>query len=304
MMRILLTGINGQVGFELQRALAPLGEVIALDRQQMDLAQPDSILAALNHYQPAIIVNPAAYTAVDKAETDTEQAMAINAVAPKIMAEWAAQHQALLVHYSTDYVFDGRKESAYQEDDVTNPQSMYGKSKCLGEEAIRAASPSHLIFRTSWVFGVHGNNFLKTILRLAQERSSLNIVADQCGAPTSAGLIAALSARIVQQYITAGLDFAYGTYHLCAGGETSWCDYARFIVQQAEKKGLTLKLTAAEVNPIPTTAYPLPAPRPANSRLDCSKLKQNFDLTIPHWQQGVTDVMAQLQAAIDRNIGE
>lgn len=294
MSRIMLTGVNGQVGFELQRALAPLGDVIALTRQEMDLADPESILAALNHYQPTIIINPAAYTAVDKAETDVEQAMAINAHAPKIMAEWAAQHHALLVHYSTDYVFDGRKEGAYQEDDVANPQSVYGRSKWLGEEAVRMIAPNHLILRTSWVFGVHGNNFLKTILRLAKERDSLNIVADQHGAPTSAALIANLSAKILECYFQSTTTFAYGTYHLCASGETTWCDYARFVVQEAKNKAVELKLTQDAIHPIPTSAYPLPAPRPANSRLDCSKLIHSFNLSIPHWQQGVNDVMTQL----------
>lgn len=294
MSRIMLTGVNGQVGFELQRALAPLGDVIALTRQEMDLADPESILAALNHYQPTIIVNPAAYTAVDKAESDVEQAMAINAHAPKIMAEWAAQHHALLVHYSTDYVFDGRKEGTYQEDDVANPQSVYGRSKWLGEEAVRMIAPNHLILRTSWVFGVHGNNFLKTILRLAKERDSLNIVADQHGAPTSAALIANLSAKILERYLQSATGFAYGTYHLCASGETTWCDYARFVVQEAKNKAVELKLTQDAIHPIPTSAYPLPAPRPANSRLDCSKLIHGFNLSIPHWQQGVNDVMTQL----------
>ncbi len=294
MSRIVLTGVSGQVGFELQRALAPLGEVIALTRQQMDLADPASILAALNHYQPTIIVNPAAYTAVDKAETDIAQAMAINAHAPRVMADWAAQHQALLVHYSTDYVFDGRKEGAYLENDITNPQSVYGRSKWLGEQAVRTTAPQHLILRTSWVFGAHGNNFLKTILRLAKERDNLNIVADQYGAPTSAALIADLTAQIVEYYRLSPNDFAYGSYHLCASGETTWCDYARFVVQEAEKKALTLKLTPEAIQPIATSAYPLPAPRPANSRLDCSKLRQSFALSIPQWQQGVIDVMAQL----------
>lgn len=294
MSRILLTGVNGQVGFELQRTLAPLGEVIAMTRQEMDLADPASIITALNKYQPTIIVNPAAYTAVDKAETDIEQAMAINAHAPKVLAEWAAQHKALLVHYSTDYVFDGRKEAAYIESDIANPQSVYGRSKWLGEEAIRTATPHHLILRTSWVFGAHGNNFLKTILRLAKERDSLNIVADQFGAPTSAALIASISAQILQRYIVSAHNFDYGTYHLCASGETTWCDYARFVVQQAEKNALALKLSSSAIQPIPTSAYPLPAPRPTNSRLDCSKLTSCFGLSMPHWQQGVTDVMAQL----------
>jgi len=295
MSRILLTGVNGQVGSELQRTLAPLGEVIVLTRQDMDLADPASIVAALDKYQPTIIVNPAAYTAVDKAETVIEQAMAINAYAPKMLAEWAAQHHALLVHYSTDYVFDGCKDSPYLENDEANPQSVYGQSKWLGEEAIRAVTPHHIILRTSWVFGAYGNNFLKTILRLAKERDSLSIVADQHGAPTSAALIADMTAQILKHYAqVSACNFHYGTYHLCAGGETTWCDYARFVLQEAEKKSQRFMLTADAIQPIPTSAYPLPAPRPANSRLDCGKLTQHFGLSLPHWQLGVAAVVAQL----------
>lgn len=294
MTRILLTGVNGQVGFELQRALAPLGEVIALNRQQMDLANPENIIAALNKYQPTIIVNPAAYTAVDKAETDIEQAMAINAHAPKVMAQWAAQHQALLVHYSTDYVFDGTKKDAYVEDDIPNPQSVYGQSKFFGEQVIVKSGAKYLIFRTSWVFGVHGNNFLKTILRLAKERDSLNIVADQYGAPTSAALIAHISANILKGYCSSSSAFAYGTFHLCANGETTWYDYARFVVQEAQKKPFDLTLRPENIEPIPSRAYPTPATRPTNSRLNCDKLAQTFALSLPDWQQGVTDVIKQL----------
>ena len=295
MSRILLTGVNGQVGFELQRTLASLGDVIALTRQDMDLADPASIISALDKYQPTIIVNPAAYTAVDKAETVIEQAMAINAHAPKALAEWAAQHNALLVHYSTDYVFDGCKDSPYFENDEANPQSVYGQSKWLGEEAIRAATPHHIILRTSWVFGLYGNNFLKTILRLAKERDSLSIVADQHGAPTSAALIADMTAHILRYYVqVSACNFHYGTYHLCAGGETTWCDYARFVLQEAKKKSQRFVLAVDAIHPIPTSAYPLPAPRPTNSRLNCGKLTQYFGLSLPHWQLGVAEVVAQL----------
>lgn len=294
MNRILITGTNGQVGFELKRALPPLGEVIALARQEMDLADPASILAALNRYQPAIIVNPAAYTAVDKAESEVELAVAVNAHAPGIMAEWAEQHDALLIHYSTDYVFDGCKNGAYCEDDVANPQSVYGRSKWEGEEAIRARTAHHLILRTSWVVGTHGGNFLKTILRLAHERDSLNVVADQIGAPTSAALIADVTAQLISRYRLPTHKFEYGTYHLAASGETCWFDYARFVVQLAEQQRFPLRLAASAIRPIPTSAYPLPAPRPANSRLDCSKLSCHFGLALPHWQQGVAHVVTQL----------
>ena len=199
--KILVTGVNGQVGHELMQALAPLGQVIALTREDLDLTQLRQIQAVLEQYQPTIIVNPAAYTAVDKAESDNETAYQVNQFAPQIMAEWAAKHDALLIHYSTDYVFDGTKESAYNESDLTNPQSVYGRSKYLGEQAIRQAQAKHFILRTSWVFGVHGNNFIKTILRLAKERSSLNIVNDQHGAPTSATLIAKMTYQLIDLYI-------------------------------------------------------------------------------------------------------
>lgn len=294
MNRILITGSNGQVGFELKRALAPLGEVVALTRQEMDLADPDSVLAALNHYQPAIIVNPAAYTAVDKAETEVELAMAVNARAPGVMAGWAAQHDALLIHYSTDYVFDGSKDGSYCEDDAANPQSVYGRSKWQGEEAVRARTAHHLILRTSWVAGAHGGNFLKTILKLAHERNSLNIVADQIGAPTSAALIADVTAQLISRYRLPTHKFDYGTYHLTASGETSWYDYARFVVQLAEQQRYPLRLAASAIRPIPASAYPLLASRPANSRLDCSKLSRHFGLALPHWQQGVAHVVSQL----------
>lgn len=294
MSRILITGTNGQVGFELKRALAPLGEVIALTRQEMDLTDPASILAALNRYQPAIIVNPAAYTAVDKAETEVELAMAVNAHAPGMMAEWAKQHDALLIHYSTDYVFDGTKDGAYGEDDAANPQSVYGRSKWEGEEGIRARTAHHLILRTSWVVGAHGGNFLKTILRLAHERNSLNVVADQIGTPTPAALIADVTAQLISRYRLPTDQFNYGTYHLTASGETSWFDYARFVVRLAEQQRYPLRLAASAIRPIPTSGYPLPAPRPANSRLDCSKLSRHFGLVLPHWQQGVAHVVSQL----------
>lgn len=294
MNRILITGPNGQVGFELKRALAPLGEVVAPTRQEMDLSDLTSVLAALNRYQPAIIVNPAAYTAVDKAETEVELAMAVNAQAPGVMAEWAEQHDALLIHYSTDYVFDGDKNGAYCEDDTPNPQSVYGRSKWEGEEAIRTRTAHHLILRTGWVVGAHGDNFLKTILRLAHERDSLNVVADQIGAPTPAALIADVTAQLISRYRLPTHKFDYGTYHLAADGETSWYDYARFVVQLAEQQRYPLRLATSAIRPIPTSAYPLPAPRPANSRLDCSKLSRHFGLALPHWQQGVTDVVSQL----------
>lgn len=295
MSAVLVTGANGQVGFELQRSLSFLGSVVALTRGEMDLASEASILAALNEHRPGIIVNPAAYTAVDRAESDRDQAMAVNAAAPGIMARWAADNGARLVHYSTDYVFDGTKADPYGESDAVNPQSVYGESKWLGEEAVRAAGARHVILRTSWVYGHHGSNFLKTILRLAQERSSLNVVADQMGAPTSAALIADVTRMIVERIIRpdASNDLS-GTYHLTAQGSTSWHGYAAHVVRTASAGNIKLALALDALKPISTEEYPTPAKRPANSRLDCTKLKNSFGVTLPAWQEGVDDVVARL----------
>lgn len=290
--RILLTGKKGQLGFELQRSLALLGDVVAVDREDCDLSDPAAIRALVALVQPQVIVNPAAHTAVDKAESEPELAHAINTIAPQIFAEEAAKLGALLVHYSTDYVFNGQKEGWYSESDQPDPQSVYGKTKLGGELAIAVANPRHLIFRTSWVFGAHGANFLKTILRLAAEREELKIIADQFGAPTAASLLADVTAHAVRQVLaddTAGL---YGTYHLVAGGETSWHGYAEQIVHQAKDAGM--QVLAKEILAIPTSAYPLPAPRPANSRLNTQKLQTAFGLRLPEWQEGVQQVMTLL----------
>lgn len=295
---ILLTGANGQVGFELQRSLAPLGCVVALSRAEMDLASGASILAALNEHRPKIIVNPAAYTAVDSAESDKERAMAVNAAAPGIMARWAADNGAWFVHYSTDYVFDGAKADPYMESDAINPQSVYGESKWLGEEAVRVVGASHVILRTSWVYGHHGSNFLKTILRLAQERSSLSVVADQIGAPTSAALIADITRMIVERIAgSEASDDLSGTYHLTAQGGTSWHGYAAHIVRTASIGSFKLALALDALKPISTGEYPTPAKRPANSRLDCTRLMDRFGVALPAWQEGVEDVIGRLQPA-------
>lgn len=298
--RILLTGKDGQFGFALQHALAPLGIVTAVGRQDCDLTQPDAIRALVARVQPDIIVNPAAYTAVDKAETDVDIAYAVNATAPGVLAEEAARCDALLVHYSTDYVFDGSKPGAYTEQDATAPQSVYGKSKLAGEDAIRHAGGRHLIVRTSWVFGTHGANFLKTILRLAGERDRLRIVADQIGAPTSAALIAEVTADMVRQYLQ-GRHRAqqaapgwFGTYHLTAAGETSWHGYAQYVMRLAAQLGMPLTLGPDDIVPIATADYPLPAPRPFNSRLDTGKLQSTFGVPLPGWQAGVSDVLHRL----------
>ena len=294
-MKILLTGKNGQVGFELQRALAPLGEVVAVDQAECDLADADSIRALVRQVRPEIIVNPAAYTAVDKAEADRDTAFAVNAKAPAVFAEEAARLDALLVHFSTDYVFDGSQPGWYSEDATPQPQNVYGQSKYEGELAIAQAHARHLIFRTSWVVGAHGANFAKTMLRLAAERESLNVVADQFGAPTSAALLADLTAQIVRQYQReGGKAFPYGTYHVVAGGETNWCDYARFVIAEALAAGKPLKVPPEAVLPIATADYPTPARRPANSRLDTRRFRDTFGMCSPHWQDGVRHVLQQI----------
>ena len=296
--KILITGVNGQVGFELTRALAPLGHIIALDRAQLDLRDEQAIPDALNQHQPDIIVNPAAYTAVDKAETDAQTAFSINATAPAAMAQWTRKNEALLVHYSTDYVFDGEKPDAYIEDDNINPQSVYGHTKQQGEDVIRNLTERHVILRTSWVYGAYGNNFLKTMLRLAAERDALSIVNDQIGAPTSAALIADVTAHIVRDYIEYGdefIDACTGTYHLTAAGSTSWHGYAQHIIALAEAAGMPLKIQAADVQGIPSSAYPTPAKRPHNSRLNTEKLQTTFDLKLPTWQDGVNHAFAMIK---------
>ncbi|WP_047393383.1 dTDP-4-dehydrorhamnose reductase [Chitinibacter sp. ZOR0017] len=297
--KILVTGKNGQVGFELQRSLAVLGEVIAVDREECDLSNPAAIRELVQRIRPDIIVNPAAHTAVDKAESEIELATALNATAPQVFAEEAARLGALLIHYSTDYVFDGNKDGWYVETDTPNPRSVYGKTKLAGELAVAAANPRYLIFRTSWVFGAHGGNFLKTMLKLMQTRDALSVVADQFGAPTAASLLADVTAQIIAQYLrsTDKASFAYGTYHLVASGETSWHGYASLVNEIAEQQGYTLKISSQDINAIPASDYPVPAPRPANSRLNTQKLQTTFGLTLPSWQHSVGQVMTLLKQA-------
>jgi dTDP-4-dehydrorhamnose reductase len=294
-MKILLTGKNGQVGFELQRALATLGEVFAVDVAECNLADENAIRQLVQSIKPDIIVNPAAYTAVDKAESEPELAYAINARAPGVFGEEAVNLGAWVVHYSTDYVFDGTKQGIYTESDETNPQSVYGRSKREGELALQSSGAKHLILRTSWVVGAHGGNFAKTMLRLATDRDSLNVVADQFGAPTSAALLADLTAQLIRQREREGCaTFPYGIYHVVAGGETNWCDYARFVVGEAIKAGKSLKATPEAIHPISTADYPLPAPRPENSRLNTIHFRTSFGLELPHWQQGVNHILQQI----------
>jgi dTDP-4-dehydrorhamnose reductase len=292
MTRILLTGKNGQVGFELQRALAPLGEVLALDRKGFDLHNEAQMRDVIRQFAPTIIVNPGAYTAVDKAQSEPELAFAINAHAPGVIGEEAAKLNALVVHYSTDYVYDGHKSTPYNEDDTPDPQSVYGKSKFAGEQALQNSKAAHLIFRTSWVVGAVGNNFAKTMLRLATERDGLRVVADQFGAPTSAALIADVTAQVLSQYINRGAkEFPQGVYHLAAGGETTWHAYAKWVIAHAVAAGRTLKTQPEEVEAISTSAYPLPAARPLNSRLNTLRLTRDFGLHMPPWQQGLEHIM-------------
>jgi dTDP-4-dehydrorhamnose reductase len=294
-MKILLTGKNGQLGFELQRALAPLGEVVAVGTQDCNLADADALRALVRRVAPDVIVNPAAYTAVDKAESDEATARAVNAAAPAILGEEGAKLGALVIHYSTDYVFDGTKQGAYRESDAPAPQSVYGRTKLEGEQGLAAANPRHLILRTSWVVGAHGGNFAKTMLRLAGEREKLTVVADQFGAPTPAALLADLSAHLVREHARAGgVGFPYGTYHVAAGGETSWHGYAQFVIGEALAAGKTLKATVDAIAPLATEQYPTPARRPLNSRLDTTRFRTTFGLCLPPWQEGVAHVLRQI----------
>jgi dTDP-4-dehydrorhamnose reductase len=293
--KILLTGKNGQLGFELQRALAPLGDVVAVGQADCNLADADALRALVRAVAPDVIVNPAAYTAVDKAESDQATAFAVNTEAPRILGEEGARLGALVLHYSTDYVFDGAKDGAYHEDDAPDPQSVYGRSKRDGEVALAAANPRHLILRTSWVVGAHGGNFAKTMLRLAADRERLSVVADQHGAPTSAALLADLSAQLVRQHAREGRDgFPYGIYHIAASGETTWYDYARFVIAEAIAAGKPLKTTPETVAPLTTEQYPTPARRPSNSRLDTGRFRTTFGLRLPPWQDGVRHVLQQI----------
>lgn len=291
-MRILLTGKNGQVGFELQRALSVLGEVVAVGQAECDLADATAVRALVAKVRPDVIVNPAAYTAVDKAESEQALARAINAEAPRVLGEEAEGLGALVVHYSTDYVFDGILDRPYVESDIANPQGVYGLTKRDGELALEAVTPRHVILRTSWVVGAHGANFAKTMLRLAAERDTLRVVADQWGAPTSAALLADVTAHVVRQWQRQEKEtFPYGLYHCAAGGETNWCDYARFVVAAAVRAGRSLKMDPESIQAISTADYPLPAKRPANSRLECTRFKQTFGLELPHWQLGLQHIL-------------
>ena len=297
-MKILLLGKNGQVGWELQRSLAPLGELVALDRHSTeadggcgDLGQPDALRETVLRLRPDVIVNAAAHTAVDKAQSEPELARTINAQAPGALAQAAQAVGALLVHYSTDYVFDGSGHAPWTEGAVTGPLSVYGQTKLEGEQLITATCERHLIFRTSWVYAARGGNFAKTMLRLAKERDRLTVIDDQHGAPTGAELIADVTAHAVRQVLRQPQDA--GTYHLAAAGVTTWNGYARFVLDTARELQPGLALMAQEVAPVPTSAFPTPARRPLNSRLDTTRLCQTFGLTLPQWQQGVRRMLTE-----------
>jgi dTDP-4-dehydrorhamnose reductase len=295
--RILLLGCKGQVGWELQRSLAPLGELVACDfdtpgELKADFSDPAALAALVIRMRPQLIVNSAAHTAVDKAESEPDLARAINATAPGVVAREAAAAGALLVHFSTDYVFDGSGSSPRAEDAPTGPLSVYGRTKLEGEELIRASGCRHLILRTSWVYAARGGNFARTMLRLAAERDSLNVIDDQIGAPTGADLLADVTAHAARRVLAEST--LAGSYHCVAGGETNWFDYARFVIEWARAQGQAIRVAPDAIHPIPTRAYPTPAARPLNSRLATHKLQQAFGLTLPHWQAGVERMLTEV----------
>ncbi|CAK13215.1 dTDP-4-dehydrorhamnose reductase [Pseudomonas entomophila] len=285
-MKILVCGRNGQVAQALQGALDGHGEVLSLGRDRLDLARPEALREPLRQLKPDLIINAAAHTAVDQAESEAQLAFAINAEAPRVLAEEAARLGAPLIHYSTDYVFDGTKATAYNEDDATNPLGVYGSSKLAGEQAIAKVGGEHLILRTSWVYSLQGRNFLLTMQKLLQERPQLKVVDDQVGAPTWAATIAASTRALVERW-RQGQAGAWGTYHLTAQGETSWYGFALAIGEQLKARGLP----CAELLPIPSSEYPTPAKRPLNSRLDCSRLAREWQVSQPHWHEALIDCL-------------
>ena len=294
-MKILLLGKNGQVGWELQRSLSVLGEVVALDRHSTpcgDLSQPERLAQTVRELRPDVIVNAAAHTAVDKAESEVDLARTLNAAAPAALAQAAAETGAWLVHYSTDYVFNGSGNTPWQEGDATGPLGVYGQTKLEGEQAISASGCKHLIFRTSWVYAARGGNFAKTMLRLAQERERLTVIDDQHGAPTGADLIADVTAHAIRS--AQHKPELAGLYHLVAGGETTWHGYASHVIAHARELRPDLGRKVNDIAPVATSAFPTPAKRPQNSRLNTLKLQQAFGLNLPHWQLGVDRLLAEI----------
>jgi dTDP-4-dehydrorhamnose reductase len=298
-MKILLLGKNGQVGWELQRSLAPLGELLALDRNSTshcgDLSNLEGLADTVRVFRPDVVVNAAAYTAVDKAESDQSTANLINALAPEVLARACAAIGAYLVHFSTDYVFDGAGQKPWLESDATGPLNVYGHSKLAGEKGIAKQGAKHVIFRTSWVYGTQGGNFAKTMLRLAQEREKMAVINDQFGAPTGAALLADITALCLQRIQPEQHEpYLSGIYHLAAAGETTWHAYAKYVLQQAQSLKPSLKYTVKEVAAVATTEFPTPAARPLNSRLNCSQLENALQLKLPAWQTGVDAMLAKI----------
>lgn len=291
-MKILLFGANGQVGWELQRSLAPLGEVVAFDSTQADFTQPERVAALVRAARPAIVANAAAYTAVDKAESDAEKATLVNATTPGALAREAAACGAWLLHFSTDYVFDGSGDQPRDEDDPTGPLNAYGRTKLEGEQQVRASGCRHLVLRTSWVHSARGGNFARTMLKLAAERDRLTVVADQIGAPTGADLLADLSAHALRAALQD--ESLAGTYHAVAAGHTSWHEYACFAIEWARAHGRPVKVAPEGVQPVPSSAFPTPARRPHNSRLCTARLQRSFGLHLPPWQAGVERLLNEI----------
>lgn len=296
-MRILVTGSDGQVGHELRKTLSPLGQVIGITRADGNLSDDAVVTALLEKHNPDVVVNPAAYTAVDKAESNVDAAFALNAHTPEILSKWTRANQRLLIHYSTDYVYSGQSESPQTEDEPTAPTSVYGKSKLAGDQAVLAEDPSALILRTSWVYGARGRNFMLTMLRLAAERRTLTVVADQHGAPTPAWLIAQVTAIALREKLAGNAELK-GVFHLTCRGETSWCGFAREIIRRARNRGMGLAMDESKVLPITTNDYPAPAPRPINSRLDVTRIEQLLDLELPEWQIALGVTLADFSDAV------
>jgi dTDP-4-dehydrorhamnose reductase len=292
-MKILLTGKDGQVGFALNKKLASLGEVVATNRDMLDLSDPEAIRAFVDKTKPDIIINPAAYTKVDQAENESELAFQINALAPQVLTDKASELDIPIIHFSTDYVFDGLKKEPYIETDEVDPQSVYGQTKWQGEEGVRK-NKKHIILRTSWVFSSHGQNFLKTILKLILEKNSLNVVSDQIGTPTSSEALADVTYKIVKAIFNDPNFKDFGTYHMTLDNETNWYRYACFITDEAKRLGLQTLMTSKDIKPISSDAYSTLAKRPMNSRLDTTKIKKTFMLELPHWEVEVKRILKVL----------
>lgn len=293
-MRILITGKTGQVGFELRRALASLGDLVVADRLQCDLSSGDKLRLFVREVAPNVVVNAGAYTAVDRAESEKDLAIAVNSNGPGILGEEASRLGALVVHYSTDYVFSGSQARPYTEDDTPDPINAYGYSKLMGERYLEESCRRHLIFRTSWILGANGTNFARSMLRLAAERDALDIVSDQLGAPTSASLIADVTALLVRDATRSPEEFPYGLYHLTSSGSTTWHEYACYVIDRARLAGQPVRIRRDAIRAIRSEDYPTAALRPANSCLDTSRLRRTFGLQLPHWKTGVDYTLEQI----------